>query len=61
MVRKRAGETIIFNEIFKLNKMKHFSLPKDGGLIEENLPKSILHSYEKITTEIFDDATLGSD
>ena len=41
--------------------MKHFSLPKDGGLIEENLPKSILHSYEKITTEIFDDAAIGSD
>ena len=41
--------------------MKHFSLPKDGGLIEENLPKSILHSYEKITTEIYDDANIGSD
>ena len=41
--------------------MKHFSLPKDGGLIEENLPKSILHYYEKITTEIFDDAAIGSD
>ena len=41
--------------------MKHFSLPKDGGLIEENLPKSILHSYEKITTEISDDANIGSD
>ena len=41
--------------------MKHFSLPKDGGLIEENLPKSILHSHEKITTEIFDDAAIGSE
>ena len=41
--------------------MKHFSLPKYGGLIEENLPKSILHSYEKITTEISDDANIGSD
>lgn len=41
--------------------MKHFSLPKDGGLIEENLLKSILHSYEKITTEISDDANIGSD
>ena len=41
--------------------MKHFSLPKDGGLIEENLPKGILHSHEKITTEIFVDSTAGSE
>lgn len=41
--------------------MKHFTLPKDGGLIEENLPKGILHSYEKITTEIYDDSGVGSD
>ncbi|MBR1927139.1 MAG: glucosamine-6-phosphate deaminase [Bacteroidales bacterium] len=41
--------------------MKHFSLPKDGGLIEGNLPKGILHSHEKITAEIFDDATNGSE
>lgn len=34
--------------------MKHFSLPKDGGLIEEGLPKDILHSREKIYTEIYD-------
>ena len=38
--------------------MRHFSLPKDGGLIEENLPKGILHSFEKINTEIFDDAAI---
>ena len=40
--------------------MKHFSLPKDGGLIEAGLPKDILHSYEKIPAEIFaesDDAS----
>ncbi len=41
--------------------MKHFSLPKDGGLIEENLPKGILHSFEKINTEIFTDATVASE
>ena len=41
--------------------MKHFSLPKDGGLIESNLPKGILHSHERITTEISDDAASGSD
>ena len=41
--------------------MKHFSLPKDGGLIEENLPKGILHAHEKITTEIYEDSTAGCD
>ena len=34
--------------------MRHFILPKDGGLIEKNLPKSILHGHENILTEIFD-------
>ena len=41
--------------------MKHFSLPKDGGLIEDRLPKGLLHSHERITTEIFDDASTGSE
>ena len=41
--------------------MKHFTLPKDGGLIEKNLPRGILHSYEKITTEIYPDSTTASD
>ena len=36
--------------------MKHFSLPKDGGLIEAGLPKDILHSYETIPAEIYDTA-----
>lgn len=36
--------------------MKHFSLPKDGGLIEKDLPKDILHSYEKIPTELFEES-----
>ena len=40
--------------------MKHFSLPKDGGLIEEGLPKDILHSYEKIPAEIFEDPEAAS-
>jgi len=35
--------------------MKHFTLPYEGGLIEENLPKGILHSFEKVTTEIHTD------
>jgi len=41
--------------------MKHFTLPKDGGLIEKKVPKGILHSYEKICTEIYDDSTAASD
>lgn len=28
--------------------MKKFSLPKDGGLIEQNLPNGIKHTFEKI-------------
>ena len=35
--------------------MKHFSLPKDGGLIEAGLPKDILHGYDKVYTELFSD------
>ena len=41
--------------------MKHFTLPQDGGLIEKNLPKGILHSFEKISTEIYPDSTGASD
>ncbi len=41
--------------------MKHFSLPKDGGLIEKDLPKDILHSYEKIPVEVFSDALDASE
>lgn len=40
--------------------MKHFSLPKDGGLIEEGLPKDILHSREKIYTEICETPFIAS-
>ena len=32
--------------------MKHFTLPYEGGLIEKGLPLGILHSYEKVWTEI---------
>ena len=35
--------------------MKHFTLPKDGGLIEKDLTSDILNSYEKIPTEIYED------
>ena len=40
--------------------MKHFSLPKDGGLIEKGLPKDILHSKERIFTEILETPYLAS-
>lgn len=41
--------------------MKHFSLPKDGGLIEEGLPKGILHAKERIYTEILGEETEASE
>ena len=40
--------------------MKKFSLPKDGGLIEAGLPKGILHSYERIPAQIFEDEDVAS-
>ena len=40
--------------------MKKFSLPKDGGLIEAGLPSGILHSYERIPTNIFEDEEVAS-
>ena len=40
--------------------MKHFTLPREGGLIEKDLPKGILHSRERIQTEIYNDATKAS-
>lgn len=40
--------------------MKHFDLPKDGGLIENNIPKDILHGQERIPTEICKDAAVAS-
>ena len=41
--------------------MKHFTLPKEGGLIETGIPSDILHSYEKIRTEIYDQSTTASE
>ncbi len=40
--------------------MKHFNLPKDGGLIDKNIPKGILHNYEAIYTEIAEDSSVAS-
>ena len=41
--------------------MPHFSLPQDGGLIPDSIPNDILHSYEKIPTEIFSEPTDASE
>ena len=39
---------------------KQFTLPYEGGLIEENLPGGILHNYEKIWTEIYPESVPAS-
>ena len=39
---------------------KHFTLPYEGGLIEQNLPKGILHNYERIWTEIYPESRPAS-
>lgn len=41
--------------------MPHFSLPQDGGLIPDSTPNDILHSYEKIPTEIFSEPADASE
>ena len=40
--------------------MMNFHLPKEGGLIEKDLPDGILHSYEKVRTQIYDDDVAAS-
>lgn len=40
--------------------MKHFTLPKDGGLIEDRLPKGISNPYEKVNTHIIEDSNIAS-
>ena len=35
--------------------MSKFTLPKDGGLIEEGLPVGIKHTYERIPAHIYED------
>lgn len=39
---------------------KTFSLPIDGGLLENSLPYGILHSYERIPVEVSADAIQAS-
>ena len=41
--------------------MNKFSLPKDGGLIEEGLPIGIKHTYERIPAHIFSDEEAASE
>ena len=41
--------------------MKKFTLPKDGGLIEEGLPNGIKHTYERIPAHIFEDEIAASE
>ena len=40
--------------------MKKFTLPKDGGLIEEGLPNGIKHTFERIPAHIFEDEEYAS-
>ena len=40
--------------------MRQFNLPKEGGLIEKDLPKGMLHSYEKVNVEVFEDDLAAS-
>jgi len=41
--------------------MSKFSLPKDGGLIEEGLPVGIKHTFERIPVHIYDAEEAASD
>ena len=41
--------------------MKHFNLPKDGGLLPGAIPDDILHASEKIYTDVFEDASEASE
>lgn len=43
-------------DLRQYNMNKKFTLPKDGGLIEEGLPYGLLHSYERIPVELYDDS-----
>ena len=41
--------------------MPHFSLPKDGGLIADSIPEDVLHSFEKIPTEVYEEQADASE
>ena len=44
-----------------MKDMNKFTLPKDGGLIETDLPIGIKHTYERIPAHIFDDEIAASE
>jgi len=46
--------------MFKDFYMEHFSLPEIGGLVKEPIPNGILHNFERITTEIFNEQFTAS-
>lgn len=41
--------------------MKHFTLPKDGGLRAEDIPSDILHADDRIYTNVYKDSTEASE
>lgn len=41
--------------------MKHFTLPREGGLLEKGIPSDILHGYEKIKTEVYEQSSDASE
>lgn len=41
--------------------MKHFILPDEGKLYEDLIPDAVLHAYEKIPTEIYEDSSDASE
>ena len=43
-----------------ISNMKHFELPKDGGLIYEDLPKDMLHAGDKVFTDVYPEASVAS-
>ena len=41
--------------------MKHFSLPKDGGLLLEGLPSDLLHADQKVFTDVYSEPSAASE
>ena len=41
--------------------MGKFTLPKDGGLIEKDLPNGVKHTFEHIPAHIFEDETMAGE
>ena len=39
---------------------RHLALPYEGGLIEDNLPAGILHTYEKIWANVYQESRVAS-